>query len=73
MSEKTKPTVKCSLISLEHECAGSPVYVANVHRTSEHPRLGPDVPGTVTRTSRIVRIDFDHRIIETLNTYYEYK
>lgn len=69
----TKPVVLCELIHLE-PVAGHPVgtYCALVRRTSPHPVLGKDAGG-VTVTSQVIRVDFDHRIIETLNTYYRFK
>lgn len=70
---KAKPTVTCELLKLE-AVDGWPVgtYRAFVHRTSTHPRLGADIEGKISITSRIIRVDFDHRIIETLNTYYHF-
>lgn len=70
--DKAKPTVTCELIELQQVGGLIGVYRALMRRTSSHPKLGPDREGTRTYSSRIVRIDFDHRIIETLNTYYEF-
>lgn len=70
MYDKAKPTVTCELISLEQI---GDAYRAVLRRTSSHPKLGPErSPSVRTVTSRIVRIDWDTRIIETLNTYYEF-
>ena len=70
MYDKAKPTVTCELIGLEPV---GQAYRAVLRRTSSHPKLGPERSPTVkTVTSRIVRIDWDSRIIETLNTYYEF-
>lgn len=69
----TKPIVTCELIELD-AVGGYPIgtYRAIVRRTSPHPVLGVDKPTSVTITSQVVRVDFDHRIIETRNTYYKY-
>lgn len=69
---KAKPTVTCELINLE-KVESVDAFRAVLRRTSSHPRLGPEhSPSVKTVTSRIVRIDWDTRIIETLNTYYEF-
>jgi len=69
-----KPTVKCEFIRLESPGPdGCQRYRAIVRRTSEHPHLGPDREGSLTFTSLVIRVDFDHGIIETLNTYYVFK
>lgn len=70
---QVKPTVTCALIRLEQiEGEDEGVYRAYIYRTSFHPRLGIDMEGQITVTSRVIRVDFDHRIIETLNTYYKF-
>lgn len=69
---KAKPTVACELISLE-KVESVDAFRAVLRRMSSHPKLGPErSPSVRTVTSRIVRIDWDTRIIETLNTYYEF-
>lgn len=65
-----KPIVLCELIELKKF---GDVFVAHLQRTSPHPVIGPDVPGKTTVTSRVLRIDFDFGMIETLNTYYIFR
>jgi len=71
-----KPTILCSLLFFEglasHGAEYKNRYRAHVQRTSEHPLLGKDKKGSVTVTSLIVRIDFEHKMIETLNSVYDY-
>lgn len=71
--DMSKPRVKCQLISLEQVCNTPVMYRAVLQRVTGHPRLGRERPGQTTVTSRILRIDFEYGVIETLNTYYLFK
>lgn len=48
-------------------------YVAFFTRTGEHPRLGHQKDGQITRTSAIKRIDFELGYLETQNNIYSWK
>lgn len=63
-----KPVVTCELIH------GVPTVGQRgyVRRTSDHPVLGQPRTET-THTSRVLRVDTENRVIETLNTLYLYK
>lgn len=72
-----KAIVKCgrvSFSSLDFEIEGKTVtrYVAYLDRHSDHPKLGPPRTESQTRTSMILRIDFEKKNFETLNTIYDW-
>lgn len=64
-----KPRIRCELLGLDHY--GDQRYCAYVRRYEHHPKLG-EPPLSATRTSLILRIDFEKKEIETLNTIYCY-
>lgn len=61
-----KPVVHCEL--LETPVVGQGTLV---RRTSEHPRLGQPKSSPMV-TSRVLRVDAENKIVETLNTLYLY-
>lgn len=65
-----KPVVKCGRVSF-HQFRGLN-YVAFLDRLSNHPKLGPPRTESQTRTSLILRIDFEKKRFETLNTIYDW-
>lgn len=64
-----KPLVKCQNVALHLHDSG--VYFATLNRTSEHPRLGPCIE-SATQTSMVLRVDFEAKWLETLNTVYDW-
>lgn len=65
-----KPVVNCKLAEVGVlPRVGTPAYVL---RTSEHPKLGQP-NSRITQTSKVLRVDTENCIIETLNTLYLYK
>lgn len=67
-----KPRVKCGRVSFSHISAitDETVYIAFLDRLTHHPKLGPPRCESQTRTSKILRIDFEKKEFETLNTVY---
>lgn len=45
-------------------------YVAYLDRLSDHPKLGPPRAESQTRTSALIRVDFEKKEMETQNTIY---
>lgn len=64
-----KPRYKCELEGFH--CMNKHQFTAIVRRLSIHDRLGRPTGG-LTTTSLIVRIDFERKEIETLNSIYCY-
>lgn len=66
----SKPVVKCGRVSFAQ--FEELQYVAFLDRLSHHPKLGNPRTETQTRTSLILRIDFEKKQFETLNTIYDW-
>lgn len=64
----SKPRVMCARIGVCHYSNGQ--YIAYLTRLSDHPKLGPPRCESQTRTSLILRVDFEKKELETLNTVY---
>ena len=63
-----KQRVKCGCVSFMQ--IGAIGWIAYLDRLSDHPKLGPPRTESKTRTSLILRIDFERKEFETLNTIY---
>lgn len=63
-----KPRVKCTRVSF-YPTQGMQ-YVAMLDRLSDHPKLGSPRAESQMRTSLVLRIDFEKKEFETLNTVY---
>lgn len=65
--KKRKQMVMCRAIEfIKH---GTGMYFATCIRTTSHPSLGQPT-GKMTRTSQVLRIDFELKRFETENTIY---
>lgn len=64
-----KPRVKCGSVSIRL-WNGGPYWVAYLNRLSDHPSLGPPRAERQSRTSALIRADFEKKELETLNTIY---
>ena len=65
---KVKPRVECTPPELVQVRPG--VYVARLEHHLNHPVLGS---GGRMQTSMVLRVDFERRELETLNTIYWWK
>lgn len=65
-----KARVKCSLRGIQLVRLEPPTAVALVDRLSDHPKLGVPRCESSTRTSLILRVDFEKKEMETINTIY---
>ena len=61
-----KPRVKADLLQI---CSHGDIFFARLNLKSDHPKLGPV---GIVRTSKLVRVDFERKELETLNTLYEF-
>ncbi len=64
-----KPRVKCRNISIIR-WGNTPYFISELYRMSSHPKLGPPRCESAQRTSPILRIDFERKMMETENTIY---
>lgn len=63
--------MKCTLLRFSFQPNTPDVMVAEIVRLEDHPRLGKP-SGGVTKTSQVKRVDFEAKIIITLNSTYYY-
>lgn len=63
-----KPRVKAGRINFH--MFTNMVWYAKLDRLSYHPKLGPPRCESQSQTSQILRIDFEKKEMETLNTIY---
>jgi hypothetical protein len=66
-NRKKKPEYQCKFLALHPEGK-----YALVIREDDHDKLGPPKDGIVSRTSTLLRVDFENGIIETLNSIYHF-
>lgn len=69
------PKFKCSICLIEIyqiRAKDEYVYVANGRIVEEDPKRNKFKKGDIVRTSVILNVDFQKKVIETLNTFYHF-
>lgn len=65
-----KPRIKAGRVTFFRWPHGHYCYVAYFDRLGDHPKLGPPRCESQSRSSMILRIDFEKKEFETLNSIY---